>query len=254
MPTAAMRQGDFSKLVDAQGQNDTVRSNDNRRYGCARSSRITRFRSTAEAHWLRIFTASRLCLPIPMLIRWCPPTGLAWASTTEIKPQSRREWTTGSPSGTSSSSGTRTILPAVVHTVAGENAGPGRRSPTTLDGKANATTEGGKNDSGVVSWTHTFSPTFFSETIFGVQRDNRNAGPAVFEDLATQLGLSNPFKGLGFPRIVNTGFGMDYDSFGNRNIDFSRIYNLDLNFTKLRGRHQLQFGARWRYESVDILA
>ena len=47
---------------------------------------------------------------------------------------------------------------------------------------------------------------------------------------------------------------MDYDSSANLNIDFSRIYNLDQNFTKVRGRHEFQFGARWRYESLDILA
>ena len=106
----------------------------------------------------------------------------------------------------------------------------------------------------MVSWTHTFSPTFFSETIFSVQRDNRNITPIVLEDIATQLGLSNPFNGLGFPRTIDTGFGMDYDSSANLNIDFSRIYNLDQNFTKVRGRHEFQFGGRWRYESLDILA
>ncbi|HEY7617953.1 MAG TPA: TonB-dependent receptor, partial [Terriglobales bacterium] len=66
--------------------------------------------------------------------------------------------------------------------------------------------------------------------------------------------LSNPFRGLGFPRTVDTGFGMDYDSSANLNVDFSRIYNLDQNFTKVHGRHELQFGGRWRYESLDILA
>src|SRR5262249_6363080 len=127
-------------------------------------------------------------------------------------------------------------------------------SPTTLDGKANANIDSGVNDSGVASWTHTFSPTFFSEAIFSVQRDHREiTAIAPNEDIATRLGLSNPFNGKGFPRITNTGFGMDYDSNANLNMDFSRLYNLDLNFTKVHGRHELQLGGRWRYESLDIL-
>ena len=126
--------------------------------------------------------------------------------------------------------------------------------PTTLDGRANAATDGGVNDSGVASWTHTFSPTLFSETIFSVQRDHRQITPIVLEDISSELGLPNPFHGLGFTRMLNTGFGMDYDSSANLNMDYSRIYNLDVNFTKVHGRHELQFGGRWRYESLDILA
>src|SRR5207249_1774107 len=116
--------------------------------------------------------------------------------------------------------------------------------PTTLDGKANAATDGGENDSGVASWTHTFSPTLFSETIFSVQRDHRQITPIVLEDISSELGLPNPFHGLGFTRTINTGFGMDYDSSANLNMDFSRIYNLDVNLTKVYGRHEFQFGGR----------
>ena len=54
--------------------------------------------------------------------------------------------------------------------------------PTTLDGRANAATDAGENDSGVASWTHTFSPTFFLETVFSVQRDHREITPIVMED------------------------------------------------------------------------
>src|SRR6266705_3798662 len=67
-------------------------------------------------------------------------------------------------------------------------------------------------------------------------------------------GFPTRLMGKGFPRITNTGFGMDYDSNANLNKDFSRLYNLDQNFTKVHGRHEFQFGGRWRYESLDILA
>src|SRR5262249_48940688 len=147
-----------------------------------------------------------------------------------------------------------THSPSYVWKTSSLGSSPTTMSPTTLDGKANANIDSGVNDSGVASWTHTFSPTFFSETIFSVQRDHREITPIVLQDIATQLGLSNPFKGLGFPRIIDTGLGMDYESSANLNMDFSRIYNLDQNFTKVYGRHEFQFGGRWRYESLDILA
>jgi hypothetical protein len=131
--------------------------------------------------------------------------------------------------------------------------GAAASSPTTLDGKANGAIADQANDSGVVSWTHTFSPTFFGETIGSVQRDSWARLPIAPENVASQLGLPNPFGGLGFPRIQDTGFGMDYDSNVNRNIDFSWIYGVDQNFTKIQGRHEIQFGMRWRSESVDVL-
>lgn len=126
-------------------------------------------------------------------------------------------------------------------------------SPTTLDGRANARFNNGDNDSGVATWTHMFSPTFFSETLFAVQRDSRQILPAAPQNISGELGLPNPFGGIGFPRIQPTGFQMDYDSGTNPNIDFSRIYNVDQNFTLVKGRHELQFGGRWRYESLDVL-
>ena len=126
-------------------------------------------------------------------------------------------------------------------------------APTTLDGLANARADDQSNDSGVVSWNRTVSPTFFSETTFSVQLDNRNITPISLENLSARLGVPNPFTGVGFPRIQDTGFGMDYDSSANLNIDYSRIYSVDQNFTKVRGRHEFQFGGRWRYEDLEIL-
>jgi hypothetical protein len=249
MPTPAMRQGDFSGLVDAQGRRYTLYDP-----------------LTTNATWMRLpFTNNQIptsrrgplatylfdVTPLPthpgvnplVSANWF---GLGWDKTDQT-----------------------TLTTRVDHRLSDRDQlffryshNPSYRSntvalgtsPTTLDGRANARIDLGENDSGVASWTHTFSPTFFSETIFSVQRDHREITPIVMEDIATQLGLSNPFKGLGFPRIVDTGFGMDYDSSANLNMDFSRVYNLDQNFTKVHGRHEFQFGGRWRYESLDILA
>jgi hypothetical protein len=134
---------------------------------------------------------------------------------------------------------------------------PYNSSPTTLDGKANAYMTQGQNDTGAANWSHTFSPTFFSETLVSVSHDYQGQLPYTgSEDLVTELGLSNPFKGIGFPRIqysLTASGGMSYDSSINPNFDYSRIYVVDQNFTKIFGRHELQFGGRFRYESTDTM-
>ncbi|MBM3735754.1 MAG: hypothetical protein FJW39_08200 [Acidobacteria bacterium] len=132
-------------------------------------------------------------------------------------------------------------------------------SPTTLDRRANANIDSGVNDSGIANWTHTFSPTFFSETLVTVARDYRGQLPYTgTEEISSQLGLPNPFNGIGFPRIPfsmssSTGPGMAYDSSINPTINYGRIYNVDQNFTKIYGRHEFQFGARVRYEQLETL-
>ncbi len=249
MPTEAMRQGDFSGLINAAGQRSTLYDP-----------------STTEANWRRQpFPNNQIPLnrrsplatylynvtPAPTHPNVNPLVSANWFGTG----YDRRNQTTETARVDHRLSDRDQLFFRYSHN-------PNTRQsttslgggPTTLDGRANAYIDAGENDSGVASWTHTFSPTFFSETIFSVQRDHREITPIVNQDITTQLGLSNPFKGVGFPRITSTGFGMDYDSAANLNMDFSRIYNFDQNFTKVHGRHEFQFGGRWRYESIDILA
>ena len=249
MPTAEMRQGDFSGLIDAEGRPftlyDPMTTDANWRRQAFPNNQIPiNRRSPLAAHLYSI-------TPLPTHPNVNPLVSANWFGLGF----DNRNQTTITTRVDHQLSPRDQLFFRYSHNPADRwyttSLGGG---PTTLDGRANAATDRGENDSGVASWTHTFSPTFFSETIFSVQRDNRNITPIVLEDIATQLGLSNPFKGLGFPRTIDTGLGMDYDSSANLNIDFSRIYNLDQNFTKVRGRHEFQFGARWRYESLDILA
>ena len=61
-----------------------------------------------------------------------------------------------------------------------------------------------------------FSPTFFGETLFTVSRDYRGQLPYTGgAEIASTLGLPNPFNGIGFPRIpysmtTNAGGAMSY--------------------------------------------
>ena len=50
----------------------------------------------------------------------------------------------------------------------------------------------------------------------------------------------------------NMGFGMTYIVQNRRN-SINQSYNVDQNFTKVKGRHEFQFGGRFRNEMLDVL-
>lgn len=127
-------------------------------------------------------------------------------------------------------------------------------SPTTLDFSANGTFRPIRDHSGVVSWTRTFSPSFFSELLFNVGSEDLNfINVGDDKKYADTLGLPNPFNEFGFPNVTSTGVGMEYITAANRRNSIVQIYNLDENLTKIKGRHELQFGGRYRYERLNIL-
>jgi hypothetical protein len=128
-------------------------------------------------------------------------------------------------------------------------------SPVLLDEAANVTFRPVRNESAVLSWTHSFSPTFFSETL----------ASGSLEDLfiyvgtdhinhADRLGLPNPFNETGFPNLgSSTGFNMSYSYADNKRNNITRVISVDENLTKIFGRHEFQFGGRYRHEALDVL-
>lgn len=101
---------------------------------------------------------------------------------------------------------------------------------------------------GAIGYTHIFSPTFFSETVvsqnwFGEFNAAEGTPNANFEK---QLGLPNNFGEPGFPYVESIISPMDGTQFqyGVTQI----ISEIDQNFTKTLGRHQLHFGGRYRHE------
>jgi len=107
--------------------------------------------------------------------------------------------------------------------------------------------------SGVLSWTHSFSPTLFSEFLAnGSQEDYTFAIGEYGTFFADQLGLPNPFRAPGFPGIGSTGLGTTYSASSPR-ASRTRVMNFDLNLTKIHGRHTFHFGGRKRYERNNNL-
>lgn len=105
-----------------------------------------------------------------------------------------------------------------------------------------------------LGYTHLFSPTFFSETVIGSEWENGyyGAGGAPNTNFESILGLPNNYGQPGFPQI-GTNLVMNY--YGTQfNYGSSQVItNIDQNFTKTLARHQFFFGGRYRHERIGAL-
>jgi hypothetical protein len=108
--------------------------------------------------------------------------------------------------------------------------------------------------SGALGYSHVFSPTFFSETILSQQwmrQYVQGAGDAN-QNYEKLLGLPNNFSQSGFPNI-GANLIMPYGG-SQYNYGMSQILTtLDENMSKIVGKHQMQFGGRYRHERFGYL-
>src|SRR6185312_213677 len=96
-----------------------------------------------------------------------------------------------------------------------------------------------------LGFTHVFSSTFFSETIISQQWFNVSQvpGAALEKNYEAMLGLPNNFGETGFPAV--TGLIQNLTTSQSGNAHQAQINSLlDENLTKIWGRHQINFGGR----------
>ncbi len=108
---------------------------------------------------------------------------------------------------------------------------------------------------GAVSWNHTFSSRLFVETLAAHtwQSTKTITGPASAQkDWAKDLGLPNPYGEIGWPALTNLGF-MTYREGDNRRALTSRILSLQQNYSYIRKTHNIQFGWSYFGESEHLL-
>ena len=107
---------------------------------------------------------------------------------------------------------------------------------------------------GVLSWTHSFSPTLFSEFLFSDSWEYFQfyTGTSANSDVDSILGLPNPFNGPGWPAISGTGYGTTYSASTPRK-NVTNVYNGQENLTKSYGKHKIQFGGGIRFEHENVL-
>ncbi|MGH9674841.1 MAG: carboxypeptidase regulatory-like domain-containing protein, partial [Bryobacteraceae bacterium] len=258
MPTMAMRQGDFSGLIDSAGRQITLYDPWSTQFFPAGGGNPDR--------WVRQpFTNNRI--PVD---RRSPLATYFYSVTPEptqpgVNPLVASNYF--APAVSNRLDHTETVR--VDHRLSdrdqlfgrfthgnrwAKNRSGANGSPTMLDEAGNVTIRPVRDDSAVFSWTHSFSPTFFSETL--ASGSNEDLFIFVGTDHinhADRLGMPNPFGETGLPNFSGTGFGMVYSYADNKRNNITQVISLDQNFTKIHRRHEWQFGGRFRHERLHVL-
>ena len=106
-----------------------------------------------------------------------------------------------------------------------------------------------------MGFSHIFSPTLFSETIISQQwqRMYVQGNDVSLDNYEKKFGLPNNFGTIGFPAIganLVMPYGGSQWYYGMSQM----IATLDQNFNKVAGKHQLAFGGRIRHERFAYLS
>ncbi len=256
LPTEAMRGGDFRGLVDAQGRQynlydpfatDTSTWQRQPLSYRGQANVIDPARMNTLAKYLLSIT------PLPTRTDVNPLIDANWWGPT---PDSQRQWTVTSRFDhrfgekdqfyARYTQGHDYSLTQVSQR--GYNTFP------ALNKVSGASEKYSPNRSLAVSWVRTLSPTLFNEFMASGSRESRWSGtgdPGV--SYADRLGLPNPTNSKGSPRLLDGGLPRyDFESV-NLKDDRFEYYIIDNHTTKIIGRHELQTGAHFRYDKLDIL-
>ncbi len=125
-----------------------------------------------------------------------------------------------------------------------------------LNGVAGTVQTIAPNKTLAASWLHTFSPTFFNELLVSGNRElayNGTGDPN--RKYADEMGLPNPMGVAGWPGIYSAGLYNGNYFFETQNTSNAAFTNLiiDDNLTRIKGRHEFQFGGHFRYDQLNYL-
>jgi len=263
VPTAAMRQGDFSGLVNSAGvlqvlyNPATTTSNT----ACA----VPNSTKTANNPYCRTPYAnntipSSMMSPLAKIYYQMLPTPTTTdnplvktnVSATNESFQVVPQWTFRLDHVFNEKN--RAYL-RYSHTYSNINSSGGPRSYAVGDIPAGAAFGYGNNPSSQfltgIGYTHIFSPSFYAETIVTQQwyMYKQLTGFAPDKNYETTLGLPNNFGEAGFPYIGNGSLMFSMGTSQQNNVqDGNIITTLAENLNKVHGKHQLQFGGDIRHE------
>lgn len=248
MPTMAMRQGDFSGLVDSVGHQYILY--DPWTTGAGPTYQRTPFpnnqipvtREGPNAKYLYSIMPAPTNNANPMVAN--NYYGLAPSHTSDYMSTSRIDQRISDRDqvfGRFSINGDQTIY---ANGVASTNYALNSVLGTYTDG------------SGAFTWTHSFSPTSLSETQVSFSRQHKFVGtPSVagISNMTDYLGEPNP-QNNPFQNYSTSGMGFSLNFSGQQvRQNTSNIFVLSQNFTRIHGRHEIQFGGRIHYEGLNTL-
>ena len=129
-------------------------------------------------------------------------------------------------------------------------------NPITSDNLWNRETYYERSNTEMFSWTHTFSPTFFAETVVTGSAINWLYSlnqPSAQQNISAQFGTPNPFNVNGAPYLLNVGYqNVQFHGIVPRS-EYTQIISGEQNYTLVKGSHQIQFGGRYRQEVLDTI-
>ena len=255
VPTAAMRNGDFSGLRDAQGRLITL-------YDPWSTSTSTWARQPfAFGGKLNVIDPTRQSPLAKQLLTITPMPTLP-----DVNPLVDVNWWGLQPNQTNAHTVTTRIdhrfgdrdqfFAKYSHNYAQQYYQSGSFQ-TMLDGASGATVRRAPSKQASANWVHTFSPRLFVENLVSVNRDVQWRGPGDggVNNFIDQWGLPNPFNSVNYPQI--TGLSLTNYQFGGN--DYSRFYQpfiygqAQTNFTWMKGRHQFEFGGLLRHDWLDVI-
>ena len=262
VPTAAMRQGDFSSLSDAQGRLLQLYDPMTTRQEEFANGRIVSVRDPFSNNQIPIQRLNPLTKRILDLTPM--PTDVTNPNVTTnlrmVVPTNQFPMLSDNP----------TVL-RLDHKITEKDSffikvnGGTRQShylataansgPPTTNKEANITYQPVRGRSVALSLVHTFSSTFFVETLANRtwQLSTTVTGPEQ-KNWSKELGLPNPLGEIGWPNITGTGFtNFNYIEGDNRRQLYSMISNLEQNFTWIKKSHNVQFGYRLHDEKQHLL-
>jgi hypothetical protein len=128
--------------------------------------------------------------------------------------------------------------------------------PITSDGLYNRETYLELSHTAMASWTHTFNPSLYVENVFTTSLINwlysyNQAGSQ--QNISGMFGTPNPFNQPGAPYINNALYqGVSLNGIVPRT-QYTKVFSGEQNYSWFRGNHQLEFGWRYQQEILDTL-
>jgi len=245
VPTMAMRQGDFSGLVQSDGRKPTL-------YDPWSTTATNARQPFSDGGVLNKIPLQRMSPLAKYLFSITPEP------TTTANPLAESNWWGSAPAGNLSWS----FSTRIDHNISDRDRLYGRYTQAV---RTELGASGGQmmlngvppgtmytnypSKSLSLNYIRTFSPTFFNELLVSGYRNKYWNGPGgERKDWAGMLGLPNPFRVDRFPQI--SGTGLSNYSFTTNLVQryTSAFVVLEDNATKLYGRHELQFGFHYRYD------
>jgi len=256
VPTPEMRNGDFSGLVDSAGTFQTIY--DPLTSGPAPTYTRQPFMYNGKLNQIDPSRISPLAkyiysvLPLPNIPGVNPLIGNNYSAP---NPQVQNQYTWGSRFDHRFTE--RDLVYGRITKAMSSNYRPGSGGIPTLDGFGNSRTDTYPNESLSLDWTHTFSPSWFNEFMFSASRTVTTSFSGDFNRYySTELGLPNPGHQPGYPVINNIGVGTGASNYFqpiNWNMQYFNYFILENNGTKIKGKHELQYGIHLRHDQLTYM-